>query len=337
MIPVTLMGSFMFTYGTNNDGKFRDLGPGMQYFDCQGGQDGNDKFSCSSLADTSRHDEILKYPTTFMLRDKDGYAAAIQDAGLDLSWISFDDYKLHTSIDVQTPTAAGPGGSGQGSSTFDYYYQFKNFPIMNATMVVPNPKDIVVKALDSIPELRIQMAATQLDFMLGLWSGGSRADGADTYSMPIFMLMQAVDNMEQAKQLGIQEKQEEDAEAAAAKNGIILLISLLLLVVPVVGEEVAVAAGLVTFGRSIAIAGELGNGALAIYDSVQDPKSAFVNIMGMLFGVGSIVKAARSGNGLGDIAKLKRGMSTDSVASFGKIFKDNDAKLTSIRNFCKNK
>lgn len=96
------------------------------------------------------------------------------------------------------------------------------------------------------------------------------------------------------------------------------------------GEEVAAAAGLATLAKSIAIAGELGNAALAIYDTVQDPSSAIINIMGMLFGVGSIVKVARDGKGLGAIAKYRRGMKPEEVEALGSIFSDKDGVLQSI-------
>lgn len=103
---------------------------------------------------------------------------------------------------------------------------------------------------------------------------------------------------------------------------------------PVVGEEFAAAAGLATLARSIAIAGELGNGVLAIYDTVKDPSSAVVNILGMLFGVGSLTKISRDGTGLARIARLRQGMKSDEIASLGSIFKANDDKLQTIMKVC---
>jgi len=85
----------------------------------------------------------------------------------------------------------------------------------------------------------------------------------------------------------------------------------------------------------VAITGELGNAALAIYDTVQDPSSAVVNILGMLMGVGSIAKVSRDGEGIGAAAVLRRGMSSDQVASLGSIFKANDDKLQGIMNVCR--
>ena len=94
-------------------------------------------------------------------------------------------------------------------------------------MKVQNPKDIVIKALPSIPGLRTEMRATLLDIMLGQWVDGTASDAAYAYSTPVFMLMQAVDSMAQAKALGEKEqKQEEEAE----KNFIVMILSVVLMV-----------------------------------------------------------------------------------------------------------
>ena len=67
---------------------------------------------------------------------------------------------------------------------------------------------------------------------------------------------------------------------------------------------------------------------------MQDPKAAIVNILGMLIGVGSITKVARTGEGLGDVAKLRRGMTTTDVAGLGSVFKNSDDKLQNIIKVC---
>jgi chitinase len=79
----------------------------------------------------------------------------------------------------------------------------------------------------------------------------------------------------------------------------------------------------------------VGNAALGIYDTVDDPKSAIVNILGMLLGVGAIAKVSRDGKGVGDVANVRRGMSADSVSSLGRIFKSNDDTLQSVLNVCR--
>lgn len=76
--------------------------------------------------------------------------------------------------------------------------------------------------------------------------------------------------------------------------------------------------------RIIAVAGELGNAALATYDTVKDPVSAVVNIIGTLFGVDSIAKATCDAKGLGSVASFRKGMLSTEIASLGSFKNDDD-------------
>ncbi|KAH0171368.1 glycoside hydrolase family 6 protein, partial [Aureobasidium melanogenum] len=323
LVPIVLDQSFMFDAANSKDWlNIAPPGPGMSYFDCHINTKGSKTFPCTEL-DSFSHTRDMSYgKTTLTLRDEDGYNRALGDAGLAPDWVVLGDHKVDKDF-------AAPGASRK------FEYKFSGYPIENPDMFVPNPKDLVTKGLGSIPELRLSMQATYLEIVLGLYTGGSTMDAAEAYSTPVFMLMQAVDSMAQAKALAAKEEEIEEKEAERKKNFIILIISVVLLFVPVVGEEVALAAGLVNLARTIAIAGELGNTALAVYDTVQDPKSAIVNILGMLIGVGSIAKVERTGQGLGDVARLKRGMTADHIAGLGSVFKNNDDKLQTIVRVCR--
>jgi hypothetical protein len=106
--------------------------------------------------------------------------------------------------------------------------------------------------------------------------------------------------------------------------------------VPFVGEEAAAAAGMVTLARSIAIAGEAANTGLAIYDTVKDPKSAIVNVIGSVLGIGSIAKAARTGKGLEGAAQARMEMKASEISSLGALFKSNDDTLQSLlKSLCR--
>ena len=97
----------------------------------------------------------------------------------------------------------------------------------------------------------------------------------------------------------------------------------------------AAAAGLATVARAIAMVGEAGNSALAIYDTVKNPRSAIINILGMVVGVGAVAKASRDGTGLAKIAKMRRDMDPTVVASMGKVFQSNSDKLSTVMKFCR--
>ncbi|KAK3938836.1 glycoside hydrolase superfamily [Diplogelasinospora grovesii] len=324
LVPEILENAFMWNMSTTGQyAVVPNVGYGMlrrlhTTFDCTL-SDGT-KTACANIntAQNERTIEAENGPTALTLRDQDAYNAALATAGLFPDWVVLGDYSITREVTM-------PHGGRK------WNLRFAGFPIQNASMVVPNPKDIVTKGIGNIPSLRSDMAATAVSIMTGFWSGGGIDDPAQAFSAPVFMLMEAVDGMAQAKQLGQQEEQtEEEEERKRRENIILLIVSVVFMFVPVVGEEAAAAAGLATLAKAIAIAGELGNAALAIYDTVQDPSSAIINILGMLFGVGSITKATRDGTGIGAIAKLRRGMKPEEVTALGKIFSGKDGVLQSI-------
>lgn len=282
------------------------------------------------------------------LTDEDGWDKALANQGISADYVEFGDYTRHQHHE--------PFG-GRGRADYDYY--FTNFPIKNKTMVVPNPKDIVLNALPHIPDLRMDMQATVFDMMFGQWVGGSLNDPSQVYSTPVFTIIQAIEGMAKAKKLGQEEKDAEEEEKAEKKKDLILtIVSVALIVstipckitspkqkktkanstiqfVPFVGEEAAAAAGMATLARSIAVAGEAANAGLAIYDTVQDPKSAIVNVIGAALGVGAIAKAERTGSGLKATAKLRTEMKASEVASLGKLFQANDNTLQNLMKVCR--
>ena len=156
--------------------------------------------------------------TTLKLTDRDGYNKGVARAGLGPDWVVRDDYTYKYSFEAPH--------YGMKKTWFD----FIGFPTKNESMVVPNPKDIVTKALPRIPALRVDMQATYMDIMLGQWSDGSVADAAEAYSTPVFILMQAVDNMAEAKKLAKKEEKYEEKQEEREKNFILLIVSIVLLV-----------------------------------------------------------------------------------------------------------
>ena len=158
--------------------------------------------------------------TRLTLTDSDGWSAKLTDEGIDSSYVEFGD---HTRKQYYTGT--------RGNREYDY--NFNNFPIQNTSMVVPNPKDVVLQAIPNMPNLRSQMKATLLDIMLGQWINGSTSNAAKAYSSPVFMLIQGVDGMAQATQIEEDEKKLKDQEAEAKKRDFILTIVSVALIVSI--------------------------------------------------------------------------------------------------------
>ncbi|KAJ5263319.1 hypothetical protein N7478_010924 [Penicillium angulare] len=180
------------------------------------------------------------------------------------------------------------------------------------------------------------MQSTVYDMMLGQWIRGSLQDPSQVYSTAVSSIIQAIDSMAKAKKLGQEEKDAEEQEIEKKrKNFIVMIISVVLVVVPFVGEEAAAAAGMATLARSIAVACEAANTGLALYDTVQDPKSALINVIGSALRVGSITKAELSSKGLSDVAKIRAQMKASDIANMGDLFKADDDTLQSILKGCR--
>ncbi|KAJ5238541.1 hypothetical protein N7468_003160 [Penicillium chermesinum] len=327
LVPTVLENELMMTDSGGAMGEITGEAPkfgvGASHFSCSFG--GKTYAGCTNFGrETILPANNPKKTVTWTLTDEDGWDKNLTNSGISPDYVTYGDYTRK-----QTPNVATHGMT-------EWKYYFKNFPIKNESMVVPNPKDIMNQALPHIPTLLDDMQATVYDIMLGQWVGGNLNDPSQVYSTAVFSIMQAIDSMAKAKKLGEEEKEAEEKEAEEKKkNFILMIVSVVLVVVPFVGEEAAAAAGMATLARSIAMAGEAANAGFAIYDTVQDPKSAIVNVIGAALGIGAIAKADRSGEGLSDVAKTRAGMKASEIASMGDLFKANDDTLQSILKVCK--
>ena len=198
-------------------------------------------------------------------------------------------------------------------------------------MVVNSPKDIVSKGLLNVPDLRQDIVATMLQIIGSSWVGGDGRNAALAYALAVFMLQQAVDSMAQDKALCTQEaKDKEDNEQK--ESLIILSIGVALIFLPIVGTEAAAALGLNNTARVIAIADELGKAAFATYETVRDPESAIVNILGILFSVGKLAKAERDVNAIRGVAQYLIGMASSEILCLGRFFADRDSELQTLQS-----
>jgi glucan 1,3-beta-glucosidase len=99
-----------------------------------------------------------------------------------------------------------------------YYY---NYPqIITGNINVTNPKDVVTAALPSVANLQSTILARQMDLMMGQWTGPTD-DLLQVISMPVFLLVQAVQAMQSAKEQAEAEKKEEDTDLILEILGIV--------------------------------------------------------------------------------------------------------------------
>ena len=138
----------------------------------------------------------------------------------------------------------------------------------------------------------------------------SRTDIVDSGSLPALMLQFAIANMNKIIETA------NEALERERKEMILSFVTAFLMFIPIVGSTVGAAGGTV-LRTLINVAGELGNVALGIYEVVDDPKNALLNIFGLLLG-GVNLRPFK------EIADLKRGMKTEDWNKLGPIKKDMD-------------
>jgi hypothetical protein len=154
---------------------------------------------CSEFNYPRYLDAIESGTTALILRDPAGYSAGLNSSNIPASWIELGDYQIVRHIRWGD----------------DVVLNFTGFPIRNTSVVVPNPKDIVTLGFSNISAIRNNMEAAMLTIMSGYWDGGYIADPITVYSVPVFLLEQAVNTMAQVKQIGEKEQQSEQAKAKA--------------------------------------------------------------------------------------------------------------------------
>jgi len=186
---------------------------------------------------------------------------------------------------------------------------------------VPNPKDVFLAALPNAKGLQTAISAAQLEMKSGIYWKGDPAKAVQVYSVPAFLMTQAVDKMEEVRKIGHDTQKEEQ------KQLILTVLSAVFAVVPFVGEIGAMAAGLGTLARMMSIMGFVGNTALSITDAVEHPDMAFLAITGILLGGLPGMKGRRpNAEDMNDLAKVRKGITGDVAKAMGKSFaRDNDS------------
>ncbi|KAK4247528.1 hypothetical protein C7999DRAFT_14472 [Corynascus novoguineensis] len=269
------------------------------------------------------------FDMTLTLRDREGFfTALLNETGIIEEWINFDGHRR----DIGYCTVEGAGVCPPDTGVRDWF----GLPQKNDEIEVADPRDIVTEGLGNLEEIQTILRSTMFEIMLGIWDG-SIDDVVQVMSVPVFMLAEAVEGMKEAKQLGEeQEKWEEEEARRKAKDLILTIVGAVLFVVPFVGEVGAMLAGATTLARIALIAGETANLAFGIYGMVDDPDSALMGVLGMMFGLGGVTRVGRTPKGFKDMAAKRAGLRTDGgVSKIGGNFQKRDDMLQDIVNFCR--
>jgi chitinase len=157
------------------------------------------------------------------------------------------------------------------------------------------------------------------------------------YSIPAFLLTQAVESMELAKGIGETVTKDETVDL------VMKVLTAVFSVVPFLRSIGAGLAGLTSLAKVIAYGGFVGSAGLSVAEAVDNPMMAPLAITGILLGAipggrGAAQGASQGGKltsrDWGDLAKLRGAMSADVVKGLGKSFSKNDVTLQRIGKMC---
>jgi chitinase len=179
---------------------------------------------------------------------------------------------------------------------------------------------VVDQARKNFTNVRDEFSVAYAELATGMFDG-EPADAVDVLSIPVSMLRDAIDSMNEVKELAKKVKEENK------KNLILKILEGILFLIPFVGGLVG---GLGRLGaqiaRLVAVAEIAGSGALGIYSAVEDPDMAPVAILGMVMGAFGVPSGAK----YRPLGKAKRDMSPDMKANMGKSFQEINPKIETI-------
>jgi len=183
-----------------------------------------------------------------------------------------------------------------------------------------NPKTIITSALPQISTMQDTITARQLDIASGTWNNGT-GDVVETFSMPVFMIEQALQAMANVKAVGEKEKKEK-------KTALILeILGIIFAFIPFL-DEIGPSLGLADGAFEIVAA--TGNIALAIRGIVADPASAPMEILSAL-----TLGKAKSTEVYAALAAAKRAITEDELSDIGTDFRASEDEMeTTLTQTC---
>ncbi|UKZ56764.1 hypothetical protein TrVGV298_010605 [Trichoderma virens] len=282
-------------------------GAGNQFFDCtcEGyGPTSTQRcpFTWTQLAGAD------SFKMTYTLINSTGFYDTLQSQyGINASWVTFTD--KHDITDTFS------AGCERYETCVRTDYQWINIPTAASDIEIPNPKDVITKALPTIGTLQNGILARKMDLNVGLWNGSSD-DLLQVYSMPVFMLSQAVTAMQNAKALGKQYEREKKIEL------ILEILGAVFAFLPFLDD---IAPELELIDGLYATVADVGNVALTIQSIVSNPASAPMDILGLITGAGG-----RDRDEIADIADKRRALSDTELSDIGNDFKEKDDEFQEV-------
>ncbi|KAK1146884.1 hypothetical protein N8T08_002210 [Aspergillus melleus] len=297
---------------------------GSKHMDCEWegtGETGSGP--CTELKRGS--DKGMQY-VTFKMRDEDGfYKALLADYGIQKDWIQWKE-----TVKVLPPcTCPDPSQHceicNDPNRYAETYYNYPRRKDSDDDIDVPNPKTVIEASIPDVTSLSSTMLSSYFD-MRTFTLDADYGDVATSFSMPVFMLQDATEQMKVVRRIGAK------VEAAEKKKLIMGILTIVFMIIPFAGEAAAAIGGATAIARMALVVGEAGNAALSIADIIDDPASAPFAIAGLLLGAGAAGRPTRRVFRLA--ADARRGMSAEKFMAFSTAFRHKDSIVQNIVKRC---
>ncbi|EFQ99545.1 killer toxin alpha/beta [Nannizzia gypsea CBS 118893] len=307
---------------------------GRKYMDCEwfssAGEGSGPCTEVDILVPGRDHQHQGRRGITFKMRDEKGFYKALNEKyAIEKDWVKFELYIKGDPTCIPNNCPVPPNCPPCPDNTL-YYYDFPRRIDDKSKIKIANPKELVDKAVPSTEDLANLMMETYMQMRFNILDA-EEADVVSAFSMPVFMLENAVEYIKKIKEIG---KKAEEKAAAKKRELILGILSIVFAVIPFVGEAAAALGGAATIARAAFIIGEAGNAALSIVDIVDSPESAPFAVLGFLVGAAG-VRAKGPRKAFGDAAAVRKGLNGGDLKKFGDAFVKNDGFVQNIIKKCR--
>ncbi|KXG50197.1 Glycoside hydrolase, family 71 [Penicillium griseofulvum] len=306
-------------------------GVGNRFFECTYStltRNGSRESCPNEYLGSSSQTHIIYYD----IMDREGfYGNLTAETGVEPDWVVLDGglflgqkqepyYGSRPSCDL---TAASP----------DRCIWWQGFPVRAKEISIPDPREIMRKALPNIPNLQLSISITQMSIISGSFDGVID-DVVQTISTAVFALSEMVDRVYNVVAIG------EKVAAEEKKELILRILGGVFMAIPFLGPISGLGNVIKGLDAILALTGTIANEALDIYSIVQNPESAPVMILGMMLGFSSGSSVGRiSDESLGGIqysamSNSRRNMKSAEIKAFGHVFEGKTNQLHSIVKKC---
>ncbi|PTB38652.1 hypothetical protein M441DRAFT_49043 [Trichoderma asperellum CBS 433.97] len=251
------------------------------------------------------------YSITSTLKLSTGFYRELSSTyGINSTWVKFG------TVEHRANSCAGPGRTCVRSDV-----KIIGIPQKADDVDVPNPKDVISKAMPNIQALQNTIFSRMTDLAVSAWYEPTD-DILQVVSMPVFMIQQAINSMANAKSLGQQQEKRDRI------NLILEILGVVFIFVPFLDD---ITPELEVFDGIFSTVAAAGNVVLTIQAIIADPTSAPMQLLGLLTAGGT-----RDEGDSTKMASTRRGISEDDLGKIGSFYKEADDDFQDvIRQSCR--